>query len=139
MDLRGAHDEALALLDEFGKTLPPSARLLREIVARHLELEATRAKRLAEAPIARGSSVPVEVCDGSSTTVAEFTERFIQPGLPCVIRGGTGIPRWTPDELCARLGNRPVPLRRRVDSSVEWARLEFAGTSQFADFAKEHA
>lgn len=81
---------------------------------------------------------PVEVLDAAKTSAAELAERFVRPGLPCVLRGAPSVPRWTPRELKERLGSRHVPLRRCVDTSAAWARLEFAGSVPFRDFFAEH-
>lgn len=152
LDLRGEHEEALSLLDErarrgeiWGRKPAPEARLLRELIRRHVDCQKEREAMMErEAPAAKAIELPrIDTLDATGIGRDEFHNEYVLPGRPCVLRGvwggDAGLPlQWTPEELCRRLGRRQVPLRRCVDDSAAWARLEFAGSMPFDQYVAKH-
>mmetsp|Transcript_74880 Transcript_74880/g.242031 ORF Transcript_74880/g.242031 Transcript_74880/m.242031 type:complete len:468 (+) Transcript_74880:86-1489(+) len=159
LDLRGEHEEALALLPASppelsssssapAAALPPAKlpqgaaaamKLLRAMAERHAAFAAERNRRLSGGTAPPGHGLPLDIVDGATISPLEVFDRFIQPGQPCVIRNAGVAPAWTPELLMERLGSRRVPLRRcESKDSVSWAQLEFAGAAPFDDFAREH-
>lgn len=145
LDLQGEHQEALALIQQALKESPGlqpgvagAARLLRTLVHRHGTFAAHRALRLAAHPPNPLKS-SVEVVDAKSADLRLIRDKFVLPGVPCIVRGGASVPGWTPQDLQQRLGSQVVPTRRRVTSSASWAQLEFAGGKPFDLFLAEDA
>jgi len=146
LDLRGDHEEALALLDNAHdlhgvnfERLPPPARFLREIVARHASWARERERLAAPAsdPSGVGTRIAVEVLAADAVSTSELDTHFLARERPCVLRGPPVAPRWTPEELCMLLGHRQVPLMQSAQESLEWARIQFAGSAPFADFVAQ--
>jgi len=137
LDLRGQHKEALDVLGELGpeSTLPEAGKLLRKIIERHVALASQRSERELRTEAPEELSVPI--VDAASVSAQDFSRRFIEPGLPCVLRGAGVAPDWSAGYLGKRLGRRYVPLRRRCNHPLKWARMELAGTARFKDFAAE--
>eukprot|EP00930_Biecheleria_cincta_P090347 TRINITY_DN7970_c0_g2_i1.p1 TRINITY_DN7970_c0_g2~~TRINITY_DN7970_c0_g2_i1.p1 ORF type:complete len:491 (-),score=100.93 TRINITY_DN7970_c0_g2_i1:17-1489(-) len=146
LDLRGRPEEALDLLKEVdlqgaASGAAAAVQMLKELVSRHACLAAERARRLEEQGVGRGTMQPVEVLDAAATSRAVLLERFVLPGRPCVLRSSPGSefpPRWSPSELEVALAGQQVPTRRCDDSSVNWARLEFAGGVPFNQFMMDN-
>eukprot|EP00927_Polykrikos_kofoidii_P065169 TRINITY_DN60958_c0_g1_i1.p1 TRINITY_DN60958_c0_g1~~TRINITY_DN60958_c0_g1_i1.p1 ORF type:complete len:499 (-),score=68.13 TRINITY_DN60958_c0_g1_i1:30-1526(-) len=139
LDLRGCHEEALSLFATDrgeGETLPPAVRFLLEIVERHASQEKERERRSSESVVMPSGILNVDVVQAADFTAHDVMERYIKPGLPCVLRGANIAPKWTPEELANRLGSRRVPLRRCDSSSAAWARLTFAGSEPFSTFVE---
>eukprot|EP00929_Paragymnodinium_shiwhaense_P059665 TRINITY_DN29870_c0_g2_i1.p1 TRINITY_DN29870_c0_g2~~TRINITY_DN29870_c0_g2_i1.p1 ORF type:complete len:511 (-),score=98.90 TRINITY_DN29870_c0_g2_i1:214-1746(-) len=153
LDLRGDHEEALDVLTTDARMRSPSAsmRFLHEVVSRHAAFATERERRMKEsasgAPgaLAGGATSPVAVVEGD-LTAEEFAARFAVPGVPCVFRctqsGGTSsssaMPRWSPEELCQRIGTRKVPLLSHKMGSATWARMELSGAMTYAEFVKNY-
>jgi len=148
LDLSGEPAEGLSQLDAAHGSNPQHLQdevaamcLLRELLNRHVQLESQRSERL-NATCSTVTHVPsvqaVQILDATNLSVHEFTERFLVPGLPCILRGSSVVPRWAPAELVDRLGTRPVPTRRCNASSVAWAQLEFSGSMPFNKFVDAH-
>ncbi|CAJ1376980.1 unnamed protein product [Effrenium voratum] len=137
LDLAGRHAEAQALLQGLGE-LPAGLRaavsLLTHMVRCHVLWEEDRNARSE----ARGGMVPVEILS-PEVPPAELRRRFLEPGVPCVLRGCPEVaPRWGPLELKKLLGDQQVPTRRCEESSGSWARLEFVQAQKFKDFCEAH-
>lgn len=139
LDLQGRHVEAQQVLKErcanearpghFG-----AIRLLTHMIQRHVQWQAERARL--EQENRPSKVVPVEILP-AEVSREELWKKFVQPGVPCVIRGAGVASFRTLDDLKA-ISKAQVPVRGCDEASAKWARLEFVGVKRFDEFLQAH-
>lgn len=136
LDLEGKHLDAKHLLEQsiekeghLGKR--SAMHLLKHMVQRHVQWQQER-----EDLGRRQHKVVAVETVSANISREELWERFVQPGIPCVLRGVRLAPFRHLQDLKAVIGHLQVPLRRCDEDSTNWAKLESAGTVSFEDFLK---
>ena len=137
LDLKGEHLEAQKICGAIDKCDPGTGaaiKFLEHLVSRHVSWQEDRARRITAET--RQKVIPVEVLSGD-TSREELWRRFVEPGIPCVLRGVELAPFHSLKDVKATVGKVKVPIRRCDESSTNWARLEFDRVIQFDNFMEE--
>lgn len=137
LDLKGEHLEAKELLKGCStSTCQPGEQaaigFLQHLVLQHVRWQEERAMITDTNSVAHIRHVPVEIVS-AQVSGEEIWERFVKPGIPCVVRGVRLAPLRTLDDL-APLGSVQIPMRRCNENSTNWAKLEADGMIRFDDF-----
>lgn len=143
LDLKGQHLDAQDILKRcaaMGTTEERAAMgLLEHLVHRHVCRQEERekiSKTTSRGDEAKQTVKPVEVLS-AQVSREEVWRRFIEPGIPCVLRGVQLAPFRNLRDVTTTVGKVKVPIRRCDESSANWARLEFDRVVHFDDFVTE--
>ena len=114
LDLKGEHLKAKELLKGCStSTCQPGEQaaigFLQHLVLQHVRWQEERAMITDTNSVAHIRHVPVETVS-AQVSGEEIWERFVKPGIPCVIRGVRLAPLRTLDDL-APLGSVQIPMR----------------------------
>ena len=137
LDLKGEHLEAKELLKGCSTSTCEQGEqaaigFLQHLVLQHVRWQEERAMITDTNSVTHIRRVPVETVS-AEVSGEEIWERFVKPGIPCVVRGVRLAPLRTLDDL-APLGSVQIPMRRCNENSTNWARLEADGMIRFDDF-----
>ena len=143
LDLKGQHLEAQDILKRCAASGTTEERaamgLLKHLVHRHVCWQEERekvAKAASQDDETKQTVKPVEILS-AQVSREEVWHRFIEPGIPCVLRSVQLAPFRNLSDVTTTVGKVKVPIRRCDESSTNWARLEFDRVVHFDDFVKE--